>query len=199
MYADDYHGIMPVNRSSNVPYWRSLPGSWVVGNVQMDISPTNIASGTLFPYHGAVGIYHCPTDRSTLIAQPQLQRWRSCMLSIFLNGSVPEIGRDWARIKVNTAALLRPAGIFTFIDTSEWTIVDGGFSVRWPGMAAGDQTWNDYPTDRHQQGVTLCFADGHGERWKWRYPKRARTLFTPAANALDLQDLRRLQAALPIP
>ncbi|MEI2723251.1 MAG: hypothetical protein V9H26_06805 [Verrucomicrobiota bacterium] len=92
---------------------------------------------------------------------------------------------------------MRPAGIFTFIDTSDWTISDGGFFTRWPGMVEGDRTWNDYPTDRHNQGATLCFADGHAERWKWRWRKSARTLFTPVANALDLQDLRRLQAALP--
>jgi len=85
------------------------------------------------------------------------------------------------------------------MDTSEWTINDGGFFTRWSGFPDGDQTWNDYPTDRHNQGATIVFADGHVERWKWRSIKKARALFTPAANSLDLQELRRLQAALPDP
>lgn len=199
MYADDHRGIMPVNRITGVNPFRSVPGSWVVGNARMDVSPTNLTGGVLYPYHQAVGIYHCPTDQATFIQQPQLRRWRSCMLNFYLNGSLQVGSANWTRIKVNTAALLRPAGIFTFIDTSEWTINDGAFVARWLGMVEGDQTWNDYPTDRHNQGATICFADGHAERWKWRCRKSAQTLFTPVADALDLEDLRRLQAALPDP
>ncbi|MCW5550660.1 MAG: prepilin-type N-terminal cleavage/methylation domain-containing protein [Verrucomicrobiae bacterium] len=199
MYADDHRGIMPVNRINNSSPARSIPGSWVVGNAKLDVSPTTITSGVLYPYHQSFGIYHCPTDQSTFAGPLRLPRLRSCMLNVFLNGSVQVGSVDSTRIKVNTAALLRPAGIFTFMDMSDWTINDGGFFTRWPGMTEGDQTWNDYPTDRHNQGATLCFADGHAERWKWRCPKSARTMFTPAVNATDLQDLRRLQAALPAP
>ncbi len=199
MYANDHLGTMPPNYLNGLDPTTSVPGSWVLGNAQQDVSQTNITSGVLYAYHQAVGIYHCPSDHSTFIGQPQLRRWRSCMLNFFLNGNQQVGGVILKRVKVNTAALRRPAGIFTFIDTSVWTINDGAFFTRWQGMPEGDQIWNDYPTDRHNQGATICFADGHAERWKWRCPKSARTCFESAANALDLQDLRRLQAALPDP
>lgn len=198
MYADDHHGIMPPNRTGEEPS-RSVPGSWVLGNAQLDVSPTNFTSGVLYAYNQAVGIYHCPSDHSTFTGQPKLRRWRSCMLNYYLNGNLQVGGVIRTRVKVNSSALRRPAGIFTFIDASEWLIGDGAFLTRWLGMPEGDQIWNDYPTDRHNQGATICFADGHAEKWKWRWPKSARTFFEEAANALDLQDLRRLQAAIPDP
>lgn len=199
LYTDDHHGDMPQNRSSSVPYWRALPGSWVVGNAQMDDSFTNVTGSALYPYHHSMLVHHCPTDRSTFSNRPDLMRWRSCMLSFYLNGNWQEGTLDSTRFKTKIHALLRPSSIFTFIDTSEWTICDGGFMTRWLGMTEGDRIWNDYPTDRHNQGATLAFVDGRAERWKWLYPKNARIPFTSIASRADLQDLRRLQAAIPDP
>ncbi len=31
--------------------------------------------------------------------------------------------------------------------------------------------WWDMPANRHNQGSTFSFADGHVERWKWKVPK----------------------------
>ena len=60
-----------------------------------------------------------------------------------------------------------------------------------------DQTWQNAPSDRHNRGLNLSFADGHCEHWKWRAPKNIQNLAEAAAGPDDLQDLRRLQAALP--
>src|SRR3989449_3924863 len=86
MYNDDHADSLPPNEDNfTAGIWRSLPGSWVVGNAQEDQSPTNIESGVIFPYSGSLSIYHCPADKSTFSGHAGLFRHRSYMLSIYLN------------------------------------------------------------------------------------------------------------------
>ena len=65
MYPDD-HGdtLVPNWVEQGGGLFRSAPGSWVVGNAQVDTSPSNLMAGALWPYTGAVGIYKCPADKS---------------------------------------------------------------------------------------------------------------------------------------
>jgi len=56
------------------------------------------------------------------------------------------------------------------------------------------------PTDRHRQGGTLSFADGHVEHWKGRHPKQRprgpdRHI---ATHNDDLADWRRLQQVISV-
>jgi prepilin-type processing-associated H-X9-DG protein len=54
------------------------------------------------------------------------------------------------------------------------------------------------PADRHGKVGVLSFADGHVERWKWKWPKQFKnkeSYWKRAENARDLADLRRLQGA----
>jgi prepilin-type N-terminal cleavage/methylation domain-containing protein len=66
MYVDDNNTYLPPNHSSG-PH-ASLAGSWILGNVQSDISTTNIENGVLFPYNKSVAIYKCPADQSVVQA-----------------------------------------------------------------------------------------------------------------------------------
>jgi prepilin-type N-terminal cleavage/methylation domain-containing protein/prepilin-type processing-associated H-X9-DG protein len=196
MYADDHHGTMvPDIFDGNFSLPRSLPGSWVLGNAQVDASPSNITSGLLFPYNRAMGVYHCPTDESSFMGHPGLPRLRTYQLDSFLNGFFPPA--IWDPIypnKTKIGDLLHPDTIFTFLDACEWAIDDGGFFVR-PDHAP---SYASYPTDRHNQGATIAFADGHAKTWRWRAPKRTRNFFrVPVTDKMDLQDVQRLQAAIP--
>src|SRR5688572_30121230 len=66
MYPDDNLDFCPPNN----PGGRTggPPGSeaWVYGDVQVDISTTNIQEGVLFKYNTSVEIYVCPNDRFTI-------------------------------------------------------------------------------------------------------------------------------------
>ena len=104
MYADDHGGVMAANRITDTAPSRSVSGSWVVGNAQLAVSPTNITSGVLYTYHQAVAIYHCPADPSKFTGRPQLPRLRSCMLNFFLNGSFASSSLNLTRIKINISA-----------------------------------------------------------------------------------------------
>ena len=183
---------MPPNELSfSVDFSSSPQGSWIIGNVQTDRSPSNIINGILFPYNRSVAIYHCPADQSTVKDLPQVRRFRSYMLNAYLNSNLPNEPRS----KRKEAQLQYPGKTFTFIDASEWMISDGAFVVRW----LGDKIWYDIPSDRHGQGASLAFADGHAEPWRWKWPKQNKQPFLPVANDADLLDLRRLQQTLPDP
>ena len=92
------------------------------------------------------------------------------------------------RIKDDTSS------VFLFLDEVEGGIDDGLFGIVLSGQG---QVWINMPADRHNRGANLSFCDGHVERWKWQYLKIWQYPGSPVANNLDLQDLQRLQAALP--
>ncbi|PYJ80216.1 MAG: hypothetical protein DME22_24355 [Verrucomicrobia bacterium] len=54
---------------------------------------------------------------------------------------------------------------------AEWTINDGVFNLSYTDIA---DNWYDAPSDRHNQGCNLSFADGHAGHIKWRWPTPAR-------------------------
>jgi len=204
LYADDHDDVICPNKDGESGgIWRSLAGSWVIGNAQWDASPTNLESGALFPYTKALGVYHCPSDKSFIKGPQKVPRLRSCMLDYLLNG--PFTPQDdaflGARNKVRLAHLLNPspANVFGFLDSSEFTINDGMFVIVPLGYPGVDRQWNDIPADRHNRGANLSFVDGHVETHRWRWPKANRPLFDTASKPDDLQDLRWLQARLPEP
>jgi prepilin-type N-terminal cleavage/methylation domain-containing protein/prepilin-type processing-associated H-X9-DG protein len=207
MYTDDHNDRLPLNLGlPNGPFgdWWTPPGSWVVGNARWDTTTTNLECGTLFPYLRSVPVYHCSADQSRVNNQPQLLRTRSYALSGALNGNDPNSNPAVLAIfrkKYSQINRPGPAQVWAFWDASEGRI-DGGAAWMWPiGQSNLNSQWLHQPSDRHNQGANLSFADGHGEPRKWRWPKALGQPpgSNPAANALDLEDLRWLQAGLPQP
>ena len=206
-YTIDCQDLLPLNwMDQNGPSgnWWSPPGSWVVGNARTDTTTTNLERGTLFPYLHAVQVYRCPADQSRADNQPQLPRTRSYMLNGALNGNDPNSNPAVVAIFRTTYSRIdrpSPAQVWAFLDGSEGTIL-GGPIWTWPiAQADRNREWMFQPSDRRNRDANLSFADGHAAFKQWRWPKRLGPAHgsTPAANALDLADLRWLQAGLPEP
>jgi prepilin-type N-terminal cleavage/methylation domain-containing protein/prepilin-type processing-associated H-X9-DG protein len=196
LYADDHNDLLSPNLSTVTGFQdRSLPGSWVVGNARLDLSPTNIQNGVLFPHLGSVPVYHCPADPSK-VENSSLRRFRSYMLSGRLSG--PKIGiPDYdAAVKYRATSVSNPTHAFAFIDSSEHTINSGAFGILPVGFAGGDR-WDDVPADRHSRGANLSFVDGHAEFHLWRAPKPKE--YGARAVGEDLTDLLWLQDRVPTP
>ncbi len=195
-YADDYQGRLPENIAGGAPSTlgaHDAPGSWVLGNAQVDSDPTNITTGTLFPFTPNYKIYHCPADQSAIYNNPGVQRIRSYSIEGYLGTpdslpNYPKLPMKIDQIKDDTSS------IFLFLDEVEGGIDDGLFGIVLSGQA---QEWINMPADRHNHSANLSFCDGHLEKWKWKYPKIWQYPGSPTVNNLDLQDLQRLQAALP--
>ena len=196
-YTGDHSGFLPENKMTGLGLLGcvSTTNSWVVGNCQASADLVYIQTGSLFSYAPNPGVYRCPADRSTLFGA-STPRTRSYSMDSYLNGGLDVRiygGYLPGIVMKDTELTPNPSGIFVFLDENEDTIEDGVFLLyRDPA-----DFWQNGPSHRHKRGANLSFADGHCERWQWKYPNGIQFNGQPAANAQDAEDLRRLQAALP--
>jgi prepilin-type N-terminal cleavage/methylation domain-containing protein/prepilin-type processing-associated H-X9-DG protein len=200
LYGDEHNNIMPLCDCFNTSFSANMSTSnaWVSGDATASADLAYIKAGTLYPYVGNPEVYHCPTDRS-LVQNSNVLRARSYSLDYYLHGFLDPQYSQYMPAGVESSviqkysAVSRPASTFAFLDENENTIEDGVYLL----FRDPDETWQNAPSDRHSRGLNLSFADGHCEFWKWRYPKLMLYKAEAYVNNDDLQDLRRLQAALP--
>ena len=190
MYADDNQALFAPNN------WIDYAGagggfnqsiSWCNGNALKDMTTSNMQTGLLFPYNRSPGIYHCPSDVSTIVdgdgnLLPQL-RTRSYNMSQSVNGLgllVDPAFNAGQAVDVTQPCFEKlsqvtnppPDRLFVFIDENEGTLQDDQFG--YPMINSGYHgKWFDMPANRHHQGGDLSFADGHVEYWRWRAPMMA--------------------------
>jgi prepilin-type N-terminal cleavage/methylation domain-containing protein/prepilin-type processing-associated H-X9-DG protein len=193
MYLGDNNDRLPLNtyalQGGNPT---SLPDSWVEGCTLVDLDKTKIEKGVLYPNIKSAAVYHCPTDVSKVNGSNRL-RTRSYSMNIHLN-SVPSINGVGAYpLKKLSQFTNSTANVFVFIDENEKSIEDGTFGL----LPAPSQQWLNFPSDRHNRSANLTFADGHAQKWKWRYKKVFTGSSQSTVNADDLADLRKLQQAMP--
>ncbi len=219
LYGLDHNDALPLHIVGSVGGRQSaMPGSWVVGNVQTDTTVSNIVNGTLFAYVGSASVYRCPADKSTVPGTPNILHTRSYSSDNWLNDDPTRVGFPPSTLtpymKTKGAQLSNPAEIFTYIDENEQSIDDASLQVAIlpnpavPNVGPGiDPTrkneWSEMPSDRHNQGCSISFADGHGVSWHWKYPKKFNSYGQTAASVAqdpaqnDLKDLRQFQAWIP--
>ena len=209
LYLDDNTDRFPPNKSARVNgAQQNVPDSWVLGNAQLDATPANLQRGVLYPYVPATGSFRCPADRALVLGQPAVPRTRSYALSAWLNSAMsskPEFP-DWdehtfgeMKFKLASLSSPAPAEVFVFLDKNADCNDDGVFALADAyGYTGHPDEWTDLPAESHGQSCDLSFADGHAEQYRWRWPKKFSRYHAVAANELDLRDLRRLQAGLPI-
>jgi len=199
MYVHEQRDVLPLNAQgiTNYSFNASTSNSWVVGDATYSADVSYLEEGTLYPYLGQPGVYHCPSDQS-VIDDGSAARNRSYSLNFYLNGmldaqytnNVP--AGTLSSVVARYSGVTKPSAVFAFLDENQYTIEDGVYLLFLPP----DITWQNAPSDRHDQGMNLTFTDGHCEHWHWLSPKLMTGLSAPAASPADLQDLRRLQAAL---
>jgi prepilin-type N-terminal cleavage/methylation domain-containing protein len=193
MYADDNGDVMPSNIDADQGgVFLTLPGSWVLGNAQLDTAISDIKSGTLFPYVRSLGAYRCPADQSLTTGPQKMLRLRSYSLQNSLNRVIP-VGGPWVDEppyvtyqKLSRIPLPSPSGLQVFIDVDEGSISYGGFGFY---LTDGGK-WGELPADRHALGGVVSHADGGAELRRWRWPKRNRPAFDTVRNGADLQDFK---------
>jgi len=203
MYTDDYNGTIPPNDASGAV---SLAGSWIEGDARVEIDTKNIEKAVLFPYNKSAKIYHCPSDRSTVLRFPSLLRNRSVSMSTGLAHHNP----DFKIVITKYAGIVDPppSGALVFLDEDPNSIQNGSLGIRRSALKIYDY-WN-LPASRHDYGCNLSFADGHAEHWKWLDDGIAKSAATlkktppdPDGTVPSLpttpndRDLKRLQATGP--
>jgi prepilin-type N-terminal cleavage/methylation domain-containing protein/prepilin-type processing-associated H-X9-DG protein len=160
--------------------------SWCRTIAPQDTNAISEESSLLFIYNRNPGIYHCPSDNSTVQNRPDLLRNRSYNMSNSINCHQDNHFRKMNEIRVFSS-------LFVFIDTDADEIWDTTFGVL-PQNSYWRDYWLDIPADRHNtRGGNLTFADGHVETWKWRESKTGRIAGSHYTTSGDLADLRLIQ------
>ncbi len=205
MYTDDHNDVMPLNWADD-NYYRSLPGSWVLGNSSVDVDLTNITSGTLFQYISNPRSYLCPADQTK--AQVGNGQKSPVIRSYARIGALHSKGGPYDSTIVPPPYLLTgtqklsalsapgPSKIWVFIEPNE----DSHHHAGWDFLITEipNVNWGHMPTDRHAQGCNLSFVDGHCERYPWKAPKEGRPGLEPIRAGGDRDDFNRLIAGYPL-
>jgi len=208
MYTDDNDDMMPLTEldSGGPPHYRARPGSWVLGNAVLDVSPTNLQAGTLFPYLPSVGVFRCPSDR-TLTNPRDGKRFpvnRSYTVNAALNakGGMVENNPPRPFVHLKKLSAVVTSRVWVFTESTPFTDMPGDPVLAfYIAQSLPHERWGDIPTDRHSQGCNLSFADGHAEFHGWKAPKDSRSadkhLIQPGGDREDhtwlLDGLPRIQ------
>lgn len=194
--AHDNSDVIPANDSTGggVLGSKSSAGSWVTGNAQTDSTTTVLEQGSLYPYVPNTGVFHCPSDRSTVYGTTTVRN-----RSYSLDGTVNHPnGLETGTVGPTThlADIYPPSQTFVFIDEGSSTIDDGVFSIP-PAtsttVVATGWGGSSVPTDQHNDGANLTFDDGHAEHWGWSGQITVGNNREP--NQGDKADFTRLQSA----
>jgi prepilin-type N-terminal cleavage/methylation domain-containing protein/prepilin-type processing-associated H-X9-DG protein len=217
MYTDDYAGTLCPNDWTDdglAPSTGSGGGTnsiaaltaWCQGDASTDTNTDGIQAGLLFPYNTSPSIYHCPSDLSTIQDAngnplPQLRN-RSYNMSQSVNGygmlldhqrNCPVDAIQPCYQKLSSITNPPPSQLFVFIDEQQNTLEDDRFKYSMVNDGYGD--WWDMPSDRHNLGSDLSFADGHVEYWHWQTSKIASGPFQPVAPG-EMDDYTRVGNAM---
>jgi prepilin-type N-terminal cleavage/methylation domain-containing protein/prepilin-type processing-associated H-X9-DG protein len=212
LYVTDYNDFFVPNNSIAVftpgtnGIQSTLTGlSWLPDNdADIELDPSNIVNGLLYPYNKSLAIYHCPADQSTLETpdgRPLTQlRWRSYNMSQSVNG-YPQGDPEYVNLipawtKYTDVRQPPLSKLFVLMDENAGTIEDAEFGMPPVGGLWDDDSWWDMPSDRHFQGANLSFADGHVEHWKWRTPKTFYGYFPQYVGPAEWPDYQRVQNAM---
>ncbi len=182
------------NQEKLVPNYLGTADAWILGDVNSAPGHTNrnnIITGKLYPYNSSEAIYVCPADDYKFQGR-RFRRVRSYAMSGQMNSNV-----DWVNprypVRRKTSDIIDPdpSGALVLIDESTKTLEDGYFAIQ-----VDNRVWQNDPSDRHNKGANLTFADGHSEIYKWLEPMTGKHSWdAPAQRPVD-RDFDRLAATV---
>jgi len=147
-------------------------GTWT-GNARLDPTDLALRFGKLFQYNSSTAIYRCPADHATVFAAGGTNRFRSYSMTT---------GMNWADGNPPTvAALADPYAVASFKKLSAIQTPGASQAAVFVEEAANSidnnvigifaqdsmKYWN-VPSNRHNNGGVIGFADGHTESHHWQ-------------------------------
>lgn len=111
-----------------------------------------IKDGALYDYTKSIKLYKCP--------HALYGEWRTYAIVDSMNAAKLDAPEEM--MLKHTSQILHPERRAVFLDDSAATPA-GAWSVHYT-----KPQWWDEPPNRHGDGGTWAFADGHSEYWKWQ-------------------------------
>ncbi len=188
MYVHDNNDNLPMNGGT---VQTSEGGSWAnQSNAQADTNPNNLMKCAFYQYNNQVKIYQCPANAKMLkvpplpLPPPPLKagqlvlQTRTCQIDYTLNdlsdGQAANHGGNYIRWLmtqiVNGKGTPGTSKKVVFVDANQDWVQGGAFGIFGNGDTAdiAQTGFINAPGNRHANGATLSFADGHVEAWRWR-------------------------------
>lgn len=208
LYSGDFDDRIVLNTFDNNSW---IDNAWILSAdlVTMSTDATNvniIKNGKLWKYNTALEIYTCPADPPwPPKAKVKMRRNRSFSIQGRMGGPSDTFDsltsgkyshKAWS--KISDIKNPNPSGAMVFVDESEYVIDDGYFIVD----AFAANTWQNYPSSRHNGGGDMSFADGHSDIHRWagsdtrKFNNTGGFVTFPAANVQDKRDLNWVQRTL---
>jgi len=190
MYTTDCNDIVPPN---NGDQGKNYDLTWVSGWLTLDKgdnlgrpgpnNPDNtntvyLMKSPLWPYHQALGVWHCPADKSmSTLGGKRYAHVRTMSMNNWIGNYDPKTGTvtPWTPgykviKKVTDMTAPAPTKTFVLLDERDDSINDGFFVTEMQGfdpIAAGSWKIIDFPSSYHNGACGFNFADGHSEIKKW--------------------------------
>ncbi len=187
LYSGDYQEKL-------VPNFLGTPEAWILGDVNGSPGHTNvndIKNGKLFPYNTSLNIYVCPSD-DYKVSGRRFKRVRSYSMSGQMNSNVEWVNPKY-KLRKTTSDIIdpSPSGALVFLDESTKTLEDGYFAIQ-----VDNRVWQNDPSDRHNRGANMTFADGHSEIYRWVEPMTGKHSWDAPAQKPKDRDFDRIAATI---
>ena len=168
MYAGDNGNDFMDNSVSGV----ASPGlkAWIKGNVQEYVLgyEDHPREGVLFPYNSSLAIYQCPASRAFVRGVGKgaiILHNRSFSVSVWLGSNLGASNPTIADlIAQKQSAVRNPSQTSVFLEENHISIDNGAIGFNRLGVGL---VWN-LPSNRHNNGCSFSFLDGHVETMRWR-------------------------------
>jgi prepilin-type N-terminal cleavage/methylation domain-containing protein/prepilin-type processing-associated H-X9-DG protein len=131
--------------ANQIENWPGQPPLW-----SDDLWHQSITLGAIWSYVETKGVYRCPAGE---------KHEQITYASFGALGGEPRT--EYGEILKKMSQLVQPGTRSVYIDEGKLTPHD--FSVYY-----AQEKWWDQPPVRHNEGVTIAFADGHADHWKWK-------------------------------
>lgn len=179
LYADDNSDRIPPNNINSTDYARTWVRGWMdyARSVPDNTNTVYLMRSHLWPYHGTLGIWRCPADKSMSLHDGRLlPRVRSISMNNWLNADAPWRGQGQYRVYHKISDMIEPApvGIWVLVDEREDRINNGFFVVSMEGFSPSNPSayqMVDIPASYHNGAGGVTFADGHAVIKKWMDPR----------------------------
>ena len=172
LYADEHADLLVNNHGK--PETAAKRQTWANNVLDWGTSDDNtnsrlLTESLLGPFTGrSTAVFKCPSDKSVAANGPRIR-------SYSMNAMVGDPGELTNRFNPDYlqffkgSQILKPSGIFVFLDEHPDTLNDGFFVNR-----LNDNEWGNLPGSYHHRSANFSFADGHVEIHRWLVPDTIR-------------------------
>lgn len=186
LYAEDFDGSLISNHACYDVSTYTDPTAWVyqprseAGPLPSNPAPETITdedrfrgirAGTLYPYVGDIGSYHCPGDTRASTQLPPRDCFRSYSISYAFNHT-PK-GNYVKNAYRKLQDIRQGARYYVFVEEehngSRYGENEGGWHLLGWQRPKNPSTWQFYDplASYHVKSSTFNFADGHAGKRKW--------------------------------